>query len=288
MLTFSTLLREAGIDPAEVLLIRHTSKDPKFSQILPWLVVERPDLFLAWERIQWQPAEKAMTRARYAAALIGQESGTATLAGLFAIKGWEVLPADAYWDFPGNAELGALGLSSGPQAGRDMLAFNLDPVVEFDRFIGRLVIGWPPGQSWARWAGSSSYPIRSISDESQFVSAMPHWRDIRLEWAELGALPRSWRAALTQWRGVYYIYDVARAAGYVGSAYGVDNLYGRWTGYAATGHGGNKRLRESRPENLRFSILELTAPSADPTDVIALEGNWKQRLSTREFGLNEN
>ena len=86
----------------------------------------------------------------------------------------------------------------------------------------------------------------------------------------------------------YLIYDVERRAGYVGSACGQDNIIGRWRAYAETGHGGNKELRDSDPANLRFSILERTSPDLSGEDIVALEGSWKKRLHTREFGLNRN
>ena len=58
--------------------------------------------------------------------------------------------------------------------------------------------------------------------------------------------------------------------------------------YAATGHGGNRELRSSEPVNLRFSILQLTTSDLEVGEVVALEDSWKQRLHTREFGLNRN
>jgi len=94
---------------------------------------------------------------------------------------------------------------------------------------------------------------------------------------------------LSQWRGVYYIFDTSDGKGYVGSAYGDKNLLGRWLNYAASGHGDNSLLRERDPQNFRFSILQLVAPVMDPTDVIQLESRWKERLHTRApYGLNDN
>lgn len=117
---------------------------------------------------------------------------------------------------------------------------------------------------------------------------MPTWDQLVLTWAELRLIPQTWRGALSQWRGVYFIFDAARRAGYVGSAYGGENILGRWTQYAATGHGGNVRLKESQPADLRFSILERTSPDLPADEVIEREARWKARLHSREFGLNEN
>jgi hypothetical protein len=101
-------------------------------------------------------------------------------------------------------------------------------------------------------------------------------------------LPTKWQAALGQWRGVYLIFDQSDGKAYVGSAYGKSNILGRWHSYAETGHGGNKRLRSRDPSNFLFSILQRTSPDMVADDVIRLEGTWKDRLHTREFGLNEN
>ncbi|VVS95965.1 conserved hypothetical protein [Erythrobacter sp. EC-HK427] len=101
-------------------------------------------------------------------------------------------------------------------------------------------------------------------------------------------MPSSWKAALAQWRGVYFIHDRARNAGYVGSASGAENILGRWQDYARSGHGGNRELRDSKPDDLVFSILERTSPDLAASEVVALEASWKARLHTRTTGLNAN
>jgi hypothetical protein len=117
---------------------------------------------------------------------------------------------------------------------------------------------------------------------------MPCWDELLLTWEELRHPPKTWVQVLSQWRGVYSILDGTDGRGYVGSAYGDENLHGRWSNYAALGDGGNKRLRERAPERFLFSILELVSPTARKEDVIQRESNWKDRLHTREFGLNAN
>ena len=117
---------------------------------------------------------------------------------------------------------------------------------------------------------------------------MPDWDRLVLEWRELANLPQSWELRMAEWRGVYLITDRSDAKQYVGSAYGADNILGRWRAYAQTGHGGNKLLRGRDPRNFRFSILQRVSPDMDPEHVIALEDSWKTRLQTRELGLNAN
>lgn len=287
-LTFNSLLASGGINPGEVLLIRHNPSQPRLRQALPWLVVDQPHVFNAWKAIQWSTAEKAMTRAKYVAGFIGQEPRRATFTGLDAVLGWEKLDGAGCRLYPGNAELFALGMDL-MNDDREALAFDLKPLSAFAPFVGLLEIRWPkPDQSWFRWAANGEFHIHALHEESRLVAAVPHWSDVALTHDQLAALPPSWRHTLAQWRGVYFIYDVERRAAYVGSAAGTENILGRWQEYYRTGHGGNRELRLSKPANLRFSILELTSPALPMTEVVALENSWKKRLHTREFGLNAN
>jgi hypothetical protein len=117
---------------------------------------------------------------------------------------------------------------------------------------------------------------------------MPTWDNLILTWEELKILPRSWKDKMSQWRGIYYILDASDGKGYVGAAYGNENILGRWLNYAASGHGGNKELRKRDPANFRFSILESLALGLDKDAVIGRENSWKVRLHTRDRGLNDN
>jgi hypothetical protein len=75
---------------------------------------------------------------------------------------------------------------------------------------------------------------------------------------------------------------------YVGSAYGKENLYQRWTDYANTGHGGNKHLKSRNPENFVFSILQLVPLDIPQKEVTQSENRWMNRLHTvHPNGLND-
>ncbi|MEG3181274.1 GIY-YIG nuclease family protein [Sphingomonas sp. LT1P40] len=289
MLDLRTLLELAGLDPNEVLVVRHAPVEKELRKVLPWLVIERPDLFLAYQRVQWQPLEKAMTRARYIASFVGNSPAAGTFAGIYRINGWDNCNLKGYRNLPGNAELMALGMTGRSEDMPDCLAFELERLDHYSGWIGRLVVTWPkPHQLWWRWAGRGTFAVDAIAPHSLFVREMPDWQDLVLSWSELQALPPASHTVLAQWRGIYFIYDTARAVGYVGSACGGDNILGRWRNYAKTGHGGNRELRNSAPENLRFSILQRTSPDLELQAVVALESSWKERLHTREFGLNRN
>ena len=117
---------------------------------------------------------------------------------------------------------------------------------------------------------------------------MPDWDELVFGWDELKVLPEKWRITLSQWRRVYFIFDPSDGQGYVGSAYGDENIMGRWLNYAASGHGGNRELRQRDPSSFEFSILQRVSPDMEPSDVIRIETKWKDRLHTRDFGMNRN
>jgi hypothetical protein len=287
-LDFDSLLTEAGYDPAFVVIQRHAPKNPALLEAFPTIITEHRDLLMAYQMTQWPPGEGMMAKATAVAAFFGGQGGETIFAGLFRIKGCTPTPYAKVWEHPGNLRLADLGMQKTRPDDEQVLLFDLEPDDQFAGYVGRLGIGWKPGQAWSRWAGRSAFPILTITDENRFLDPMPSWDMLNLSWSRLHHLPTSWRLRLEQWRGVYYIFDVARRVGYVGSAYGAQNLLGRWLNYARTGDGNNVRLKDSRPEDLRFSILQLTAQDLDIEAVVALEGSWKQRLWTREFGLNAN
>ena len=75
----------------------------------------------------------------------------------------------------------------------------------------------------------------------------------------------------------------------LGSAYGEDNILGRWLNYAVSGHGGNRLLRKHDHRNFQFAILQRVSPDMIISDIIRLESTWKERLHTHEpYGLNDN
>ena len=131
--------------------------------------------------------------------------------------------------------------------------------------------------------------MHAILEDSALVAKIPEWDEILLTWEQLRFLPKTWKSALEQWRGIYYIFDDSDGKGYVGSAYGTDNLLGRWQNYAASGDGGNRLLQQRDPSHFQFSILQAVSQDMKPEDVIKLESSWKDRLHTRApHGLNGN
>jgi hypothetical protein len=235
-----------------------------------------------------------MKRAESVAAFIGHESGKALFVGLYSVKGWKPITPKEYWQIPANVELKTFGHEGFTEKSSrsSILWFDLVLTDFCAHWKGKLIVRWPPlDRNWYRWAHkpTNEMPVLAILEESALDAAMPKWDAIDLKWDELCVLPKQWRSRFSQWRGIYYIFDASDGKGYVGSAYGESNLLGRWLGYAASGHGGNRLLRQRDPRNFRFTILQRVSPDMEVHDVIRLESSWKQRLHTRKpHGLNDN
>lgn len=297
---FNDLLKSKGIDPQHVLVLRHRPSEPELNKVLPWLAAEKPDVFNAYQQTQVARLEKAMERmvgSGYVASFIGHEPGKALFIGLYSIGKTKPLTLKQYWQVPEYKMMKeAFGLRgfTGDKGRKNVLWFNLSLTDQFASWKGKLVVGWPPGMLWWRRAHRNEIPVLSILEESRLDAVMPEWDAINLSWEELKVLPSRWKAALKQWRGIYYIFDTSDGntsdgKGYVGAAYGKDNIYGRWLNYAARGHGGNKLLKQRDPRHFRFSILQRVSPDMSATDLLRIESSWKERLHTRKpFGLNDN
>lgn len=289
MLELNDLLAKTGLDPAAVMVMRHRPTEKDLRAVLPWLAAERHEVYNAFQSNHGEVVEKALTKARYLASFIGHEPGRAVLVGIYEVVDWTTVTASKFWQLPGNAQLRELG-TRGPKDGRDSLWFELKVSDHLARWKGKLVIEWSGiERSWWRWAERNRLPVQAIHEESLLVKAMPDWQTLTFDWQQLHLLPHSWKQALAQWRGIYYIFDRAARLGYVGSAGGSENLLGRWLDYAVTGDGGNRLLRGRNPEEFVFSILQRVSPDMPAEDIVSIENTWKDRLQTRmPLGLNDN
>ena len=105
----------------------------------------------------------------------------------------------------------------------------------------------------------------------------------------------SWKSALSNVKGIYLIVDTYTGKQYVGSAYGDECIWQRWSNYAKDGHGGNVELKEllktngvDYKYNFKYSILEVCNMNLGNEYIISRESHWKEVLLTRQFGLNSN
>ena len=95
-------------------------------------------------------------------------------------------------------------------------------------------------------------------------------------------------------RDSYLILDMANGKQYVGSAYGDRGILGRWECYVNSLHGNNKLMKEvictypERYKYFQFSILHIFSKSTVDSIVVHAENQWKEKLGTIDFGMNDN
>jgi len=267
MFEFNDILTRLGIDPATVLIMRHRPPQKEFRRQLPWLAAEKHEIFNAYQQIQPR-AEKAMLRAKYVASFIGQNPAEATFVDLYKIADHRILKACELKEMSAHHELEKLGVvSTEDEYAGGHLYFDLVPTGSPPEAKGRLICSWPPpDRSWYRWADRNRLKISALTEASRLAQEMPPWDELDLSKNDLETLPRAWAAALSQWRGIYFVLDETDGRGYVGSAYGNDNIYGRWRYYASNGYGGNiglkDRARQYRPQGPRQQSNALFDPAA--------------------------
>jgi GIY-YIG catalytic domain len=289
------VFRAHGLDLAEIAVLFHVSDKPKLHKALPMLAEQEPDLFDAFQNQHGPQVEATLKKRKYIATFVNVGANDYIYSGLFEVRGSRfqtmaeldgdprrVLLQQRYDD----TVFADLGRQTG-QAGR--LVFALEPRAETVDLIGRLMVAKPVANRNYRFkAENLDCPIVEIARHRQLVPPPPDWREFVVSADELRSLPRDWAARLAGWRGVYLITDARDGARYVGAAYGVENLLGRWRAHVAREKGVTAELGQRSTTAFRFSILQLLLHDADASEVQALEANWKLRLHTREWGLNRN
>ncbi|WP_350343158.1 GIY-YIG nuclease family protein [Proteinivorax tanatarense] len=162
----------------------------------------------------------------------------------------------------------------------------------------RLVIDW--GKSTVSWCQKKlDKDVVEILPEG-FAKAFLGYENVILTFNELEKIinypdvNKQWKMMLSNVYGVYLILDKTNGQQYVGSAYGKDGIWGRWSNYVQTKHGGNKILIDLldvdslRYKNFQISILTVLPNTSLRRQVVQLEQIIKAKLGTRVFGLNSN
>lgn len=175
--------------------------------------------------------------------------------------------------------------------------YEMEEVKTFDDLRERVIIKWKNAISWHQW----------INNEMEVIQIHPglHYKqftdyaDFILDFHELKEIIvnqySDWKRMLSVTKGIYLISDTKTGKLYVGSAYGDDGIWGRWSKYVLTnGHGGNITLSELVIEdhnyalNFQFSILLLLPRTITADEAIKKERLFKNKLGTNAFGLNNN
>lgn len=269
-LTFAPILQDAGIDPNEAMVLRHSYVRMHEDSGLPGINANSTDAeILEYTSIQGAKATTAFPAIppRYWIVFIGEGRDRARL--------WAVLE--------NRGEIANDGV---------LRTFDTVVIDHMADLRKRLVIGWKSARAWRINASTAAvYPVIEIADSQPIP--FPGFDELILDYQSLQAVmsePRyaTWQVALSSVIGVYLITDTSDGRQYVGKGDGLENIFQRWSSYAANGHGGNVELRRVDPSHFRFSLLRVFDPATPTRKIDQAEKHFKEALDSRAHGLNRN
>ncbi|MGB8649289.1 MAG: GIY-YIG nuclease family protein [Mycobacteriales bacterium] len=272
MIAFNDILVAAGFDPKYVVLMRHRVKGAQIHDL--WRVDR--SLVEGYQcRQNAQCFGTGGSKATHVACFLAGRGGKTVFGGMYEVGEFALADADDIDPVTGDINSG------------DRVIWDLVRDEAWRGYEDRLVIDWGKGfLSWKQWAHRAA-PKLVVEITDQHETPFPGWRDFRCEADDLALLPNGWRGALAASRGVYLLVDLDNhGKHYIGSAKGAENLLGRLQGYADGGTNGNKGL--TKGHRYQVSVLEVVGTGESDLTIEKIENQWKDKLRTREYGLNEN
>lgn len=286
---FADILDQNGLQRRDVALALHKVPTAWGRVALAGLVETDIDAFEAYQSTHAAGPEATVRKRAIMASFLALPDGELCFVGLYRRRGEAPVTIEG---LRGDAAFMRMVAAVDPDVQLESLAtrarFSFDRMDEMAELRGRLVVADPGGRAYMRLAETTCLPVLELRRTWGLTPPAPDWQGFVVTAELVRSLPSTWAARLREWRGVYLIVDERDGARYVGSAYGAENLLGRWRSHVARDRGVTVELQRRDPATFRFSILELVAPTARAEDVVALESLWKERLHTRRFGLNAN
>lgn len=277
-------MRNAGLDPKMVKLARHPLSDKRIKFCYD------NGFFELYLRTQ---GKKMFKDGQYILNFVGTQGTTGHFEGCYLVKGVRSMEEITLPEsFPIKPEK------------PPVFYYDLEKTDIMSDYVERLLIDWGKGaRSWCQ-NGTTEKEIIALMPHrnAQLVSQLTDFENIRLSFDELESIVLApdfyseWVGALSTTYAIYLITDTKTGKQYVGSASGKDGLYGRWSNYVDTKHGGNKKIQlllkryPERYHKFQFSILQLLPKSlgVDKDRISKIESLWKNKLNSIEFGLNDN
>lgn len=183
---------------------------------------------------------------------------------------------------------------------KDGEVLDLRHVPEFQYLEEKVIIDWGKSTvSWHQYYNNEKEVIRieeglTKADGTPVFKSYP---EVILDYSQLKMVLQDldWIAMLKALNCIYLIEDKSNGKAYVGSTYGRDGIFGRWSQYGETGHGGNVELEKLiksdskyHHKNFQWTILETLNSNITQQEAIERENLWKRKLLTLEHGYNQN
>ena len=272
------------VDKKSVRLIRHKDNreekiiDGKFyKNSLYDLYLNYHDVFLCYQSEQ---LVKRFTNVCYIVSFIGEEGTSSRFVGVFKNNGIMKYIDDFN--------------------GKKCAKFDFVELDGFELLKERVIIDWKNPVSWLQ-NYANPMPVIRI-DQGLYENNIPvftRFEDVILDYNQLKCIidtnNSEWKAKLESCNGIYLILDKNTGKQYVGSTYNKSGIWGRWTEYAQTGHGGDKDLRPLLEKDSSYAkkyfqwcILETLPLKILSGQAIDRESLYKRKFGTREFGYNNN
>ncbi len=183
-------------------------------------------------------------------------------------------------------------------------SYKIEELTEYSCFVGRLKVHLPKpsrGRAFYLEKYISKMTVSEILKEQYSGAIFPGYENINHDFSSLIPIFHNqkpdWVGALSNVKGVYVIFDKSNGKKYVGSAYGENGIWSRWSCYIGTGHGWNDELTELiqaqgyeyAKRNFKITLLEYQSMKTDDKVVRSRESYWKEVLLSRKpFGYNRN
>lgn len=273
----NSLLLQAGLDLSQVILIRHRDSRAEKGRTPYELWRDNRPAFEDYQSHQGSDNRSKFSRAPKWASFVGLSDGKTMFVGLYDAVYRGVLDHDRVTPHTGVVDTAG---------SYDMYDLRLD--VAFAEFDGKLFIDWGEGtRAWVQRAERQDKRVTELRLKYE-EDAFPGFLNFLEPLSKIVSLPPSWISVLKSSSGIYLLTCPRTKEQYIGSVTGKEGFWQRWQGYCQTGHGGNVALKSREPSDYQVSILEVAGSSATDGEILQMEGRWKQKLQSREMGLNRN
>lgn len=272
MIGLNYFLGQTDVDLARTRLVRHQDRRALTGRTPHDLWVAGDDRFERYQRIQ---SKDRFDGVEWLVSFVATPLDETLFVGIYRIAGVGMAPVGMV-DPVGGHEVGGFFL------------YEMDLAEALANYRGRILVDWGPARRvWVQRPDRQDKQVVEITrrvKEPPFPGFAPFTWPIR----ELPSVPTSWRAALSAVTGVYLLTCRLTGKQYVGSAYGAGGFWTRWEEYFRTGHGGNEGLKLAPGNEYQVSILEFASSTLGIDGLMQMESRWKDKLLTREYGLNRN